>query len=43
MIEQMLDIKHFLLSDLAQQYDMQEWYTTIIRSTDSVLNSHLQS
>ena len=37
MIEQMLDIKHSLLSDLAGQYDMKEWYNTIISSTEYAL------
>jgi len=36
MIEQMLDVKHTFLSSLAKQYDMKEWYSTIMRSTDYV-------
>jgi len=36
-IEQMLDVKDTLLSDLAKQYDMEEWYDTIITSTKHVL------
>ncbi len=37
MIEQMIEIKYTLLSDLAKQYDMREWSDTIISSTKSVL------
>ncbi len=37
MIEQMIDVKHTLLSDLAKQYDMREWYNTIISSTEYAL------
>ncbi len=36
-IEQMLDVKDTLLSDLAKQYDMKEWYDIIISSTKHVL------
>jgi len=37
MIEQMLDIKYSLLSNLAKQYDMKEWYNIVISSTEYVL------
>ncbi|MDF1877806.1 HipA domain-containing protein [Sulfurimonas sp. SAG-AH-194-L11] len=37
MIEQMMDIKHSLLPDLAIQYEMKEWYEQIVNSTDYVL------
>ena len=37
MIEQMMDLKHSLLDDLATQYDMKEWYSQIIKSTSYAL------
>lgn len=39
MIEKMFEVKHTLLSDLAKQYDMKEWYETIISSTNYVLKN----
>lgn len=39
MIEKMLEVKHTLLSDLAKQYDMKEWYETIISSTNYALKN----
>ena len=37
MIEQMIDLKHTFLSDLANQYDMKEWYESIMSATKYVL------